>query len=428
MIILDSALEKRAAAGNPVKVGLVGAGFMARGLALQITQFHPGMQVSAISNRSVDSARFAYEQAGKEGAVEVQTGEDIDRCIATGTPAITNDPFALCESKEIEVIIEATGELEFGANVCLKAFENKKHVVLMNAELDATLGPLLKKYADKAGVVLSNADGDQPGVIMNLYRYVKTIGFTPVLAGNMKGLQDAYRTPATQAAFAAEHKQKPHMVTSFADGSKISMEMAVVANATGFKVGKRGMYGPSCKRVEEASELFDPEEMLDGGMVDYVLGAQPGGGVFVVAHCDDPIQQPYMRYYKMGDGPFYVFYTPYHLPHVEGGLTAARAVLFHDAATKPLDKPIAEVITVAKCDLSAGTEIDEIGGFHTYGVLDNSATVRKENLLPLGLARGCTLKHAVAKDSPLTYADVELPAGRLIDKLYQEQNDTFFAR
>ena len=328
MILLDSALRQRAKDGKPVKVGLVGAGYMGRGLALQMTGYHPGMEVAAISNRNVDGARRAYEDAGREAAEEVASVGALDACIEKGVPAITDSPDLLCASEHIEVIIEATGELEFGVNVCLRAFEGNKHVVLMNAELDATLGPLLKIYADKAGVVITNADGDQPGLIMNLFRYVDVIGFKPVLAGNMKGLQDAYRTPATQAAFAAQHQQKPHMVTSFADGSKISMEMAVVANATGFNVGKRGMYGPTCDRVEEAAGLFEPEEMLDGGLVDYVLGAQPNGGIFVVGHCDDPIQQPYMRYYKMGDGPFYVFYTPYHLPHIEGSLTAARAVLF----------------------------------------------------------------------------------------------------
>lgn len=423
MIILDSALKQRAATGQSVKVGLVGAGYMGRGLVHQITNFHPGMQVAAISNRNVEGARKAYDQAGLTNSIEANTKTQLDSAIAKKQPIITDNPSLLCQSDHIDVIIEATGELEFGAKVCLEAFNNGKHVVLMNAELDATLGPLLQKYAKSAGVVLSNADGDQPGVIMNLFRYVQTVGFKPVLAGNMKGLQDAYRTPETQASFAAEHKQKPHMVTSFADGSKISMEMAVVANATGFKVGRRGMYGPSCKRVEEASDLFSPEEMLSGGLVDYVLGAQPGGGVFVIAHCDDPIQMPYLRYYKLGDGPFYVFYTPYHLPHVEGGLTAARAVLFNDAATSSLAGPVAEVLTVAKTNLKAGEVIDEIGGFKTFGLLDNSNIVRSENLLPLGLAVGCTLKREIPKDTPLTFDDVCLPEGRLIDDLYQKQYD-----
>lgn len=425
MIILDSALKQRAKENNPVKVGLIGAGYMGRGLAMQITQYHPGMEVVAISNRNVDKARVAYEQAGRTEVKEVASAETLDAHISKNIACVTDDPFVLCESSHIEVLIEATGELEFGAKVCLKAFDCKKHVVLMNAELDATLGPLLKKYADDAGVVITNADGDQPGVIMNLFRYVQTIGFTPVLAGNMKGLQDAYRTPKTQASFAAQHKQKPHMVTSFADGSKISMEMAVVANATGFRAGQRGMYGPSCDRVEEAAELFDPDELRSGGLVDYVLGAQPGGGVFVIAHCDDPVQQPYLYYYKLGEGPFYVFYTPYHLPHVEGGLTAARAVLFGDAATSPLGPPVCEVLTVAKCDLEAGTVIDEIGGFHTYGVLDNSAVVQTEGLLPMGLARGCALNKSISKDQPIRTKDVVRPDGRLIDELYTKQCDLF---
>jgi len=421
MILLDTALKERAKQNNPVRVGLVGAGYMGRGLVTQITNYHPGMEVVAISNRSVDKARDAYTQAGRDDIQEVASVSALESCIEKRTPAVTDNASLLCEASGIEVIIEATGELEFGANVCLNAFAAKKHVVLMNAELDATLGPLLKRFADEAGVVVTNADGDQPGVIMNLFRYVQTIGLKPVLAGNMKGLQDAYRTPATQAAFAAEHKQKPHMVTSFADGSKISMEMAVVSNATGFKVGRRGMYGPKCDQVEEASNLFNPEEMLNGGLVDYVLGARPGGGVFVIAHCDDPIQQPYLRYYKLGDGPFYVFYTPYHLPHIEGGLTAARAVLFNDAATAPLNNPVAEVLTVAKCDIAAGEEIDEIGGFKTFGVLDNCSTVQSENLLPLGLARGCSLKHAVKKDQAITFSDIIRPENRLIDKLYRQQ-------
>jgi len=424
MIILDSALKTREKEGNPVRVGIVGAGYMGRGLALQIIRFIPGMDVVAISNRSLVGAQRAYDLVGIK-AQAVDDSEALDRVIENGGRGYTQDPNILCHSSGVDVIIEATGELEFGASVCFEAFKGKKHVVLMNAELDATLGPLLKKYADEARVVITNADGDQPGVIMNLFRYVETIGFKPVLAGNMKGLQDAYRTPATQAAFAAEHKQKPHMVTSFADGSKISMEMAVVANATGFSAGQRGMYGYECKRVEEAAGLFDPEKMLNGGMVDYVLGAQPGGGVFVIGHCDDPIEQPYMRYYKMGDGPFYVFYTPYHLPHVEGGLTAARAALFDDAATKPLAGPVCEVLTVAKCDLPAGTEIDEIGGFHTYGVLDNSDVIKKENLLPMGLARGCRVKSNLNKDTPLTFEDIEIEQERNIDRLYQEQMKLF---
>ena len=279
--------------------------------------------------------------------------------------------------------------------------------------------------ADKAGVVITNVDGDQPGVVMNLYRWVDMIGYNPIMAGNIKGLQDHYRTPATQKGFADKHHQKPRMITSFADGTKISMEMAVVANATGFGVGKRGMYGPECKHVTEAVDLFPLEEMLNGGLVDYILGAEPGPGVFVLGYNEHPIQKQYMKYLKMGDGPLYVFYVPYHFPHLETSITVARAVLFNDAATKPLGGPVVEVLTMAKRDMKAGDELDGIGGFDCYGETDNYSVSKANNYLPMSLSEGCRLKHDVPKDHAITYDDVEIPAGRLCDKLRAEQNEYF---
>jgi predicted homoserine dehydrogenase-like protein len=427
MIIVDTALAKRDSEGNPVRVGMVGAGYMARGIAFQMLNGFKGMELVAISNRNPDKAERAYREAGADSVITVDKVSDMEDAIIAGRYSITDDPSLLCDADNIDVLIEVTGEIEFGAHVAMKAIKGRKHLVLMNAELDATVGPILKHYADKAGVVVTNADGDQPGVIMNLFRFVKTIGYNPVLAGNMKGLQDPYRTPKTQAGFAAKHKQKPQMVTSFADGTKISMEMAVVANATGFRVGKRGMYGPECSHVTEAPALFPLDQMLNGGIVDYVLGAEPGPGVFVLGYNDSPVLQPYMKYLKMGDGPIYTFYVPYHLCHVEVPLTAARAVLFHDAATTPLDGPVCDVFAVAKRDLKAGDVLDGIGGFTCYGVLDNYDVSRKENLLPMGLSEGCKLQTNVSIDQAITYDDVELPAGRLCDKLRAEQDSYFSA-
>jgi predicted homoserine dehydrogenase-like protein len=185
-------------------------------------------------------------------------------------------------------------------------------------------------------------------------RFVKTIGYRPVLAGNIKGLQDHYRTPETQKGFAEQNKQKPKMVTSFADGTKISMEMAVVANATGFGVGTRGMHGPRCKHVTEALNLFPAEQMLNGGLVDYVLGAEPGPGVFVIGYNDHPIKQQYATISKWGTGRSTCFTCPYHLPHLEAPITVARAVLFGDAAVAPIGAPVCEVLTMAKRDLKTG--------------------------------------------------------------------------
>jgi predicted homoserine dehydrogenase-like protein len=425
MIIVDKALEKRHQEGNPIRVALVGAGYMGRGVALQIITATVGMRLVAISNRTLSEAERAYRQAGVESVIAVDTVARLEAAMAQGQYAITDNAMLLCQAGGIDAVIEVTGTIEFGAQVALQAIEHGKHVILMNAELDATLGPILKVYADRAGVVITNSDGDQPGVIMNLCRFVQAIGCKPVLAGNIKGLHDPYRTPETQRGYAAKYHQKPHMVTSFADGTKISMEMAVVANGAGFKVGKRGMYGPHCDHVQDALTLFPMEQLLGGGLVDYIVGAEPPAGVFILGYNEHPVQQHYMTYYKMGDGPLYVFYTPYHLCHLEVPFTVARAVLFQDATLAPMGGSVCDVITAAKRDLKAGEVLDGIGGFTCYGLLENSPVCQAENLLPMGLSEGCRLKRDIPRDQVITYADVELPQGRLCDELRAEQTAYF---
>lgn len=222
MILVDSALETRHQADKPVRVALAGAGYMGRGIALEIITAVKGMRLVAISNRTVSEAARAYCDADVGRVQIVETVAQLDDAIVSGQAAITaitDDPHLLCQAEGIEAIIEATGEIEFGAQIVCEALEHRKHVILMNAELDATVGPILKVHADRAGVVITNTDGDEPGVAMNLYRFAETLGYRPVLAGNFKGLIDPYRTPDTQRAFAERYNQKPRMITSFADGT-----------------------------------------------------------------------------------------------------------------------------------------------------------------------------------------------------------------
>jgi predicted homoserine dehydrogenase-like protein len=188
MIIVDKALEKRDQEGNPIRAAMVGAGYMGRGIALQIVTATTGMKLVAISNRTLLEAERAYRQAGVDSVRAVETVAQLEAAVAQGQYAITDDAMLLCQAGNIDAVIEVTGTIEFGVHVALKAIEHGKHVILMNAELDATIGPILKVYADRTGVVITNSDGDQPGVIMNLYRFVKAIGWQPVLAGNIKGL------------------------------------------------------------------------------------------------------------------------------------------------------------------------------------------------------------------------------------------------
>jgi predicted homoserine dehydrogenase-like protein len=430
MVIVDNALKRRQEENNPVRVAMIGAGFMGRGIANQICNSVPGMELVAITNRTIDQAKRAYSEAGVE-SIEYTTQKNVlENNIREGKYTITDNASIVCEAEGIDAIIEVTGAIEFSSHLILKAFENKKHVILMNAEVDGTIGPILKVYADKAGVIVTNADGDQPGVEMNLYRFVKSLGVKPVLCGNIKGLHDPYRNPTTQQGFAKQWGQNPSMVTSFADGTKISFEQAIVANGTGMKVAKRGMYGPTVPSGTPLKDVFQDlyplESLLEGeGIVDYVVGADPGPGVFVLGTHDDPKQQHFLNLYKLGTGPLYLFYTPYHLCHFEVPLTVARAVLFNDAALTPIGKPMVSVVAAAKIDLKKGETIDGLGCYMTYGLCENYETSLEQNLLPIGLAEGCVLKRDIAKDAVITFDDVELPAGRLCDELWREQVSHF---
>jgi predicted homoserine dehydrogenase-like protein len=278
-------------------------------------------------------------------------------------------------------------------------------------------------------VIITNADGDQPGVEMNLFRYVKGLGVKPVLCGNIKGLHDPYRTPKTQRSFAKKWGQNPAMVTSFADGTKVSFEQAIVANATGMTIGKRGMFGPTVSPgtyLKETLNKYPLDVLTSGpGIVDYVVGAEPAPGVFVVGTHDDPKQQHFLNLYKLGEGPLYLFYTPYHLGHFEVPITCARAVLFHDAAIAPSGAPRVDVVATAKINLKAGDTIDGIGNYMTYGQCETSMITIEEQLLPMGLAAGCLLKNDVSQDQVITYADVIVPRDRFCDKLRIEQNEYF---
>jgi len=440
MIIVDTALAKREAAGEPVRVAMIGAGVQGRAIARSIERSTPGMRMSVIVNRTIENAERAFAELGMR-STRCCTVEAIEAAIAAGIPAICDDATLVAKARGIDAVIEATGSMEYAAKAVLAAIDGGKHVIQVNAELDGTIGPILKQRADAEGVVYTAGDGDQPGAQANIVRFVEGIGLKVVLCGNMKGLYDPYRTPTTQASFAAKWGLQPAMVASFADGTKISFEQTVIANGLGFKVARRGMLGPDFSGGDPYRPLVPLAEIMgafdevldrhiaDGGpgLVDYVMGAAPGPGVFVLATCDDPTQAHFLNYYKMGPGPYYTFYVPYHLCHFEVPGSVARAVLFGDATLAPRAGPSVGVIALAKKDLARGELVRELGGFEVYGMLENIEDIRAESLIPIGLAMGCSLAREVKKDTPLTWDDVAVPRGRLIDRLYAEQEQMFNA-
>ena len=423
MILVDNALQERERQGRPIRVGMVGAGFMGQGLTNQIVNSVPGMRMAAISNRRPERAEGVYRYSGVEDVVHVGTQSDFDAAVAAGRGVVTDDPMLLCHCDEIDVIVDVTGSVEFGAQVFIEAFRHGKHVVMMNAEVDATIGPILQTYAQRAGVTMSACDGDEPGLQMNLVRWVTGLGLIPRVVCNIKGLQDPYRNPTTQQAWAERWEQNAAMVTSFADGSKISFEQTIVANATGFKVLERGMGrgqvydGP----IMDFGQRYDIDQLRDlGGIIDYTVGPA-GVKAYVLAEHPDPKQQHYLNLYKMGEGPLYPFWIPYHLVHFETPFSIARVVDLGDNLAPPLAGPSVEVCAVAKRDLKAGEVLDDYGMYMTYGEACNVDEMSTGRYLPEGLVEGCRLKRDIAQDEVLTYDDVELPAGRLADTLRAEQ-------
>src|SRR5215469_7054978 len=403
---LDAPLQEREAKGRPIRVGMVGAGATGRAIALQLGTPVPGIRLVAIANRTPERGERAYREAGITEFARADSPRAAEAAIESGVPVLTDDPSILTASDAIDIIVEVTGTVEPAARVALEAFDHGKHVVLVNCELDSLLGPILRAKADQAGVVLTNTDGDEPGVAMTLLRYLRSVGLRPVAAGNIKGMVDHYRNPETQRGFADKYDQDVRKVTSFADATKLSMETTVLANATGFHVGRRGMYGPACQNVREIGNLLPAEQMLATGLVDYSVGAAPHTGAWVVVHEEQPLKRAQLAYYRLGDGPFFVFYTPFHLPYIQIASTIARAVIHRDPTVAPVGGPVCEVLTVAKRDLRAGERLDGVGGFCTYGLIDNATTARAQAALPISLSEGCVLRRDVSKDNAISLDDV----------------------
>jgi len=429
MIIVDRAIEQRMESGRPIMVGMYGCGFMARGALINIERYMKVLRIVAICNRNVERAIKAFLDAdiARGDILEVTNPAAMDRALALGKRVVTSDPSLIARSPVIEVAFEATGHVEYGAGVTVECINNGKDIVSLNVELEATVGPVLQARAAAAGVILSGADGDQPGVTMNLVRHVRAMGLRPLVCGNIKGLQDRYRNPTTQEGFARQWGQTPSMVASFADGTKMSAEQAVVANALGLKVSQRGMIGREHNgHVDDLVSLYDIDELRElGGIVDYVVGARPSPGIYVLAEARDENQAFFLNLGKLGNGPLYSFYTAWHLTTLEFGISIARVVLCRDVVIGSRGAPSVDVVAAAKRPLRQGETIDGLGGYMTYGLAENYETVRRENLLPIGLAEGCRLKHDVPIDQVLSYDDVTVPQESVSHALRREQDKLF---
>lgn len=393
--------------GRPLNVAVLGAGFLGGGLVHHLSRIK-GMCPALVANRTPEKAIGVLQRAGVERS-RISVCEDPGAAalaIDDGFSVVVSDLSLAAFVPSIDVIMEATGTMQVGTEVALQAIERKKHIVEANPEVQVTLGAYLKPRADAAGIVYSDIDGDQPGIIMNLHGYCAGLGLEPVVAGNCKGVMKRYATAQTQEAFARDAGISPWIAAAAADGTKVALEMALVANATGMKVARTGMVGLET-RLDSLLPDLERAGLLDGSpVVEYTLGIP--SGVFLVARSRDEHIQREFRYLKMGDGPNYLFYRPYVLCQFEAPLTAAEAVLYGTATATPLGAPVADVGTFAKRDLRAGEPLEGIGGSKHYGLAMDRKVLCDEDALPVGLAEYATLTRDVPKDGIVRYRDVEL--------------------
>lgn len=446
--MFSSLLAQRAAANKPIRVGIIGAGKFGSGLVVQLSQVR-GMQACAVADINLDHARHAYtaSRLPEEAIRIVKNVEELNEAIRSGKRAITQDGLLIAASDLIDVVVEATGIPEVGARIAFHTLTHNKHLVMVNVETDVTVGPFLKRLADNAGVVYTLVDGDQPGVIMNIVEWAKTLGFEIVAAGRgtIFFRDDRTGTPDTvpkRFGFSEETVERRSinfkMYNSFRDGSKAQIEMTAVANMAGLPPDVRGMHEPAVN-IKDIARMFSLKE--EGGILSRhgvvelansvaedgktMLKNPLGMGVFVVIRTDHPfIQEDLASYYlhSGGNGHNFLLYRPYHLVAVEAPISIAKAVLYKQATGAPLTRPVAEVIAVAKRHLKSGEKLDGSGGYTVNGLIEKAEIARAENLLPLGLASGVKLKPDVAQGTAITYDMVELDESSFILKLRRLQD------
>ncbi|OJG14396.1 hypothetical protein RU95_GL004132 [Enterococcus avium] len=401
--------------GAPIKVGVIGAGQMGYGMVSQISTI-PGMIVAGISDINLDAAKRAAD------AYNASAAEKVNILTSTDFKEIVHSP-------NVEVIVDATGVPEAGAKISLETLIAKKHLVLLNVEIDITVGPLMKKLYDAADLVYTGSDGDEPAATVQMYEFAKSMGMEVLVAG--KGKNNALKVSANPDTAQAEADSKgmnSHMLAAFQDGTKTMAEMNLLSNAIGYVPDVVGMHGISADldgTVEKLNLKENGGVLNSFGVVEYVDGIAPG--IFcIVKGQNEGVQHELNYLLKKGERDHHILFRPYHLCSLETPLTIARAVLEHDTAIVPLGAPISETVAVAKRDIKAGEKIDGIGGYCVRGVLETHADMKKNGNVPIGLVGGTSVAKRDIKDGAfLTIDDIELDESTTVYKLRKLQDETF---
>ncbi len=424
---LAEALARRADAEQPVRVGLVGAGEMGTDIVTQISLMQ-GIEISMLAVLRAERARTAIEIAGgsADSSAICDSDQAVAKAVESGKIAIVEDNALACSSDYVDVVIDATGNPNVGATIAMQAMEHGKHVVMMNVEADVTIGAYLRRQADRAGVVYTLGAGDEPSSAMELVNFVSALGYPIVAAG--KGKNNPLIFDAMPEAYEEEARQRnmnPRMLVEFIDGSKTMIEMTAIANATGLLPDKPGMHGPNAP-LDSLHRVLCPIE--DGGLlsrkgvVDFTVAKGVAPGVFVIAEMSHPRLRERMNDLKLGEGPYYTFFRPYHLTSLEVPLSAAAAVLLGISHMRPLETPVAETASIAKSDLPAGTKLGAIGETFYRGWAITREDSLKHDVIPLGMAQGAVMTQSVKAGAYLTHENCQVDEALKIVQLRRLQD------
>lgn len=405
-----------------IRVAVIGIGSMGKGLVYQI-HITPGMKPVAIADihikRAIDCAKWLKLEYDI-----VDTVADLNFSIQRGRLAVTDNAGLLASSNLVHVLIESSSSVLQGAVHAMKAINNHQHVVMMNFEADLMYGTLLVKAAQEEGVVYTCADGDKPTAIKKLVDEIKLCGFDLVMAGNVKNFQDRYTNPQ-KIAFEADMRHLDHTMCSyFADGTKVNVEMSVLANAINARTAVPGMLGHRASNIYDIFKLYDFKNLWDGKtpLVDYMLGAEPRGGVFVIGYTEDKFHQSTLEWFPpdIGPGPYYLFYRPYYLGCIEAMQCVAEAYLENTARLQPAYGMKTNVFAYAKHDMKKGDVLDGKGGFQCYGLIENMQEAQDNPGLPILITDNLKLKRNIRKDERIGLEDVEYDPASKEFSLYFE--------
>ncbi len=415
--------------GNQIKVSLIGAGLMGKGMVSQM-MLMKGMLPSLVASSKIEDAIESYTLAGvsREDIIIGKSLENINIAMEKEKFVVTDVTEFATKANLVDVVVDATGVPNTGAKIAMDAIFNHKHIVMVNVEADVTVGPILNKLAKGAGVVYTGTAGDEPGSVKEIYDFADALGFDIIAIGKGKNNPiDFNANPDTVREKANQKKLKPLRLASFVDGTNTMIEMAAMSNATGFLPDIRGGHGPTA-RVKELPNLFSLKEdggiLNNYGIVDYVNGIAPG--VFVIVSTSLPQVHEEMKYLSMGDGPNYILYRPYHLTSLETPITVAKAMIYNEATIAPIGGPVSEVVTIAKRDLKKGENLDGIGEYTILGSIESYEKAKNENLLPIGLVTPNTkVTRDIKKGEFISYDMVNLDKDTMIYKLRQMQEELF---